>query len=189
MAIASLNDTGPARREILRHPTTAQLDGRLAVNDCLFISPPATSASASFYQGTLDVAGREARVTGLKAISPSGCIPSQINDQVLKDYAEYWIGTAEISENLADLDRDRLAELTTGSHRENLTATYEGLLPRADESGTVRRCIRKSWSGGIQRQSSFSIVKSRTPSTGCTRTVSACPIPRRRHPIRLICAR
>lgn len=133
VAIAALNDTGPARREILRHPTTVRVDGGLAVNDCLFISPPATTAPASFYQGALDVAGREARVTGLKAIGPSGCIPSEINDQVLKDYAEYWTGTAEISKDLANLDRDRLAELTTGSHRENLTATYEGLLPRADE--------------------------------------------------------
>ena len=32
----------------------------------------------------IDVAGREARVTGLKAISPSGCIPREINDQVLE---------------------------------------------------------------------------------------------------------
>lgn len=133
VAIASLNDTDQARREILRHPTTTEVDGGLAVNDCLFVTPPLITAPASFYQGSIDITGGEAVITGLKAISPTGCIPREINDQVLKDYAEYWTGTDELSEDLENLDRDRLAELTTGSHLENLTATYQGLLPRADQ--------------------------------------------------------
>lgn len=133
VAIASLNDTDPARREILRHPTTAQVDGGLAVNDCLFISPPLTTASASFYQGTIDVAGREARVTGLKAISPRGCIPRAINDQVLEDYTEYWWGLDEVSENLKSLDQDRISELTTGQHRENVLAAARRFSESGDE--------------------------------------------------------
>ena len=115
------------------HPTTAQVDGGLAVNDCLFVTPPLTTSGASFYQGDVDVTDGEAVITGLKAISPTGCIPREINDQLLENYTEYWTGTDEISADLENLDRDRLAELTTGSHRENLTATYESLVPRADQ--------------------------------------------------------
>jgi hypothetical protein len=133
VAIASLNDTDPARREILRHPTTAQVDGGLAVNDCLFISPPLTTASASFYQGTIDVAGREARVTGLKAISPSGCIPREIHDQVLEDYAEYMDGLDRIGRDLSRLDEASLQEIATGSYRDFVKSTHARLAVSGDE--------------------------------------------------------
>jgi hypothetical protein len=133
VAIASLNDTDTARRQILRHPNTAQADGELAVNDCMFITPPLTTASASFYQGAIDVTGREAKVTGLKAISPSGCIPREINDEVLEDYVEYWRGLDEVSENLKSLDQHRISELTTGQHRENVLAAARRFSESGDE--------------------------------------------------------
>jgi hypothetical protein len=133
VAIASLNDTDPARREILRHPTTTEVDGGLAVNDCLFFSPPLTTASASFYQGSVEIARGEAVVTGLKAISPTGCVPREINDQVLEHYVEYWKGLDEVSENLKSLNEDRISELTTGEHRDNVLAAARRFAESGDE--------------------------------------------------------
>ena len=133
VAIASLNDTDPSRREILRHPTTAQVDGGLAVNDCLFVAPPLTTSGASFYQGDIDITDGEAVITGLKAISPTGCIPREINDRVLEDYAEYWTALDEVSENLKSLDEDRISELTTGQHRENVLAAARRFSESGDE--------------------------------------------------------
>lgn len=133
VAIASLSDTDPARREILRHPTTAEVDGGLAVNDCLFVTPPLTAAAANFYQGTVDVAAGSVVITELKAISPSGCIPSEINDQALEDYAEYWMGLDEVSENLRALDVDRISELATGQHRDNVVAAARRFSESGDE--------------------------------------------------------
>lgn len=133
VAIASLNDTDPARREVLRHPTTAQVDGGLAVNDCLFFTPPLTTASASFYQGSIDISGPEAKVTGLKAISPTGCIPREINDEVLEDYGEYIDGLDRIGRDLSRLDEASLEEIATGSYRDFVRSTHERLAASGDE--------------------------------------------------------
>lgn len=133
VAIASLNDTDQARREILRHPTTTEVDGGLAVNDCLFVTPPLTTAPASFYQGSIDITRGEAVITGLKAISPNGCIPREINDQVLDNYAHYVDGLDRIGRDLTRLDEASLGEIATGSYLEFVKSTHERLAATGDE--------------------------------------------------------
>lgn len=105
------------RRDVLNTPSLdpAGTAGDATVEDCAFLTPPQAEAAANFFRGTgtVDDAG-VFRFDDFEVVSRTGCIPSEINDAVLADYAEYWSKSA-VSNGSPPL-LDTISEIATGEH-------------------------------------------------------------------------
>lgn len=120
MTIATIDEHN--RRQVLNSPNTdpSQTVGESTVEDCAFLTPPQAETAANFFRGTgsVDDAGIF-RFDTFEVVSRTGCIPAELNEAVLRDYADYWDGLNEIS-NPPDPDSPRLAEIAAGGHLQNL---------------------------------------------------------------------
>jgi hypothetical protein len=120
MTIATIDERN--RRQVLNSPNSdpSQTVAESTVEDCAFLTPPQAETAANFFRGTGSVDDTGVfRFHTFEVVSRTGCIPAELNEAVLRDYADYWDGLNEIS-NPPDPDSPRLAEIAAGEHLANV---------------------------------------------------------------------
>lgn len=134
MTIATIDEHN--RRQVLNSPNSdpSQTVGESTVEDCAFLTPPQAETAANFFRatGSVDDAGIF-RFDTFEVVSRTGCIPAELNEAVLRDYADYWARSA-VSNGSPPL-LDTIGEIATGDH---LSASL-ALLQQLERDGQFLR--------------------------------------------------
>lgn len=126
MTIATIEERN--RRQVLNSPNSdpSQTVGESTVEDCAFLTPPQAETAANFFRGTgaVDDTG-VFRFHTFEVVSRTGCIPAELNEAVLRDYADYWARSA-VSNGSPPL-LDTIREIATGEHLSSSLALLQQL--------------------------------------------------------------
>lgn len=116
-------------RTVTNNPTITPGDqpDTYRIDDCLLITPPVAVGQANYYSGTAAIEkDGTVTITAVEPESITGCVPTDVANEVLDDYAAYWSGVVRLSNPPAP-DDPELARIATGEHLTFLRGVLERL--------------------------------------------------------------